>query len=76
LCADRLAGNADIGKTRLSTKRKRSRRAPPKQPFIRCQAFSRPMPAPVLDCLGIGAKGLGTVSGWASAMVISANDRA
>ena len=59
MCADDLAGDADIGKARLGAQCKRRRCAAREQPFIGREPLGRPMLAPVLDRLGIGAKGLG-----------------
>ena len=57
--ADHLAGDADIGKARLGAERKRRRRAARQQPLIGRKPLGGPVPAPLLDRVGIGAEGLG-----------------
>ena len=54
-----LAGDGDICKAGLGAEGKGRRRAAREQPFIGRKPLGGPMPAPVLDRLGIGAEGLG-----------------
>src|SRR2546422_1596802 len=56
-----LTGDADIGKARVSTQSKWSRRAVCKKPLISRKTLSRPMLAPSLDGFGVGAKCFGEV---------------
>ena len=57
--ADHLAGDADVGNARLGTHRKRRGRPALEQSFIGREPLSRPMLAPLLDRMRIGAEGLG-----------------
>src|ERR1700761_458021 len=57
--ADHLAGDADIGKAGLGTQRKRRRRSTLKQAFVGRESLGRPMLAPLLDRVSIGAERLG-----------------
>src|ERR1700676_1463251 len=54
-----LASDADIRKAGLNPQYKRSRRPACEQPLIGRKTLSRPMLAPTLDCVHIGAKHLG-----------------
>src|ERR1700712_3018084 len=59
--ANHLTSDSDIRNTGFCAQRKRSRGAACQQPFIGRQALGRPMLAPFLDRLGIGAERLGKV---------------
>src|SRR5882762_1677695 len=58
MCADHLAGDADVRKARLGAQREWGWWPALKKPLIGRKPLCRPVPAPVLDRVSVGAKGL------------------